>query len=299
MITLDEFLTSADLVPGQVVNIYEDSKYEVEPKIFEGAAVLVERKSKGFTYMINDEPMFTKLEDRAINHNTGAHYPLSKEQRESNKKYLKLQRLLTGYKRSGVHHYNNDLYNLYLYLKDKVNKNLDNPKLLNRILNRFRVLWNDYKGERAELFKFYSNIDIIRFIQQTCLPDWCHTIWREEHWVVDFFEQSDVVSEKLLYHNTFRTIRKIRTLVCVCPNKQGQTSDIIKYVTKGNSTYSTLDKDDIEVVDYDDEDYVEDEIEETDDYDEDYEELEDTKGTRLRFVSLDDIDEPEDEDEEW
>ena len=242
---IDEYRTSAELEQAHksddLINIYTDYRHQTK---LEGRAKLIERKSKGLTFMLHNEPLFTRLEDRAIDHESGAHYALSREQKESNFQYVKLKTLLTGVKKSGVHHVDYNLYKLYNLLRKmvvgkhkKVNKGLEVPRLLHAKLEEYKIKWKDCTDARSKLFNEYSMITIIRFIQQYCIPKWCYSIWREESWLVEF--------EQDYYGGTpFRTIRKIRTLICISPAEESQTSDIFYYTTQEETSISNADKKD-------------------------------------------------------
>ena len=230
---MDNFRTSADLKEGAIVNIYTDYKFQTQ---FEGTAKLVKRQKKGLTFMICDENLLTLLENRVIDEEKGCHLPLTKKQRENNQLFAKLTMQLVGYKRSGVLHVNTHLHGLYLELKKKVNKNLNNPEVLDKILNRYRMEWLLWSDERGGFFALFpDNEIIIKFIQQTCIDKWCHSMWREEFWLVDFVSDDP-------FFVPFRTVRKIRTLICISPDEDSQNSEILYYATKDNSEVSNFDK---------------------------------------------------------
>jgi hypothetical protein len=228
---MDNFRTSKDLQVGNIVNIYVDYKFQ---KKLEGKAKLIKRKEKGFTFMLYNENLLTILENKVIDKEKGNHIPLTRPEKYRNKKYAQLIIMLVGIKKSGVLHVNQDLNNLYLLLKEYVNEELDNPKVLDKLLNTYRKDWEKYTDQRNIFFNKFDNETIIRFIQQTCLKNWCHSIWREETWVVEFVSDG--------YSTTFMTNRKVRTLICINPNEEGQNSEILHYITKENSIISNADR---------------------------------------------------------
>jgi hypothetical protein len=243
---MDMFIISNDLQPGAIVNIYTDYKFQ---RKFEGRAKLIERKEKGLTFMLYNENLLTILENRAIDPETGAHMPFTKEQKENNKLYARLTVALKGTVRSGVRHVNEHIHNLYLLLKEEVNSDLENPKYLWKVLEHYEKEWNIYSDERGLFFNQFRKEDIIRYVQQTCLKDWCHSIWREERWLVEFLSDG--------YSSPFKTHRKIRTLICINPNEDGQNSDILHYTTKENSLISNADRKELREKEKEEEDIAE------------------------------------------
>lgn len=237
---MDNFQTVKDLKVDSVINIYSDHKLQTK---FEGKAKLVKRKEKGLTFMLYNENLLSIQENQVINKKTGAPLPFTQEQKENNRTYANLTIKFLGIVRSGVTHVNLHVHNLYLLLNEEVSEELENPKHLDMILNHYRKEWkicSDARGtffgqyEHGVFIKAITNEQIIRFIQQTCLKNWCHSIWREELWVVEFITDG--------YSSPFKTTRRVRTLICINPSEDGQNSGILHYVTKGNSLISNADR---------------------------------------------------------
>lgn len=228
---MDNFRTSEDLQVGKVINMYKD--YMLQTK-YEGKAKLLKCKEKRLSFMLYNENLLSIPENQTIDKVTGAHLPFTKEQKENNRIYARLSINFLGIVKSGVTHVNRYLYNLYLLLKEEVNEDLNNPKHLNMILEHYKKEWSTCIDERKLFFNHFSNEQIIRFIQQTCLKNWCHSIWREELWVVEFISDG--------FSSPFKTTRKIRVLICINPNEDGQNSDILHYITKDNTIISNADR---------------------------------------------------------
>jgi hypothetical protein len=228
----DLFDNPEDLVPGRVVSIYRNPRLRSK---LEGKATLIERVEKGLSFILYDENLLTKLEER-VTHEDGHHLPLTKYQRKRNRDYAGMYAHLIGVKRGKKLIVDEYLSKMYKTICKKVTKKVDNPKILYNWVEAYRqenLLDSSAKGG---FFARYTNEQIIRFIQQTKIDKWSHSIWREETWIVSFDQDR--------FANPFRTKRKIRTLVCVSPKEDAQNSEILHFVTKGNTTISNADKHD-------------------------------------------------------
>lgn len=225
------FRTSEDLIVGNIEPIYSDSKFQLE---FEGSAVLLERKSKGLSYILYNENLVTKLEERTIDEESGSHMPFTTSQKESNLVFAKLTIALRGIKVHGVIKVHPLLKTFYNILQNQVSDDIDNPKVLITIINKFRALWTSEESELGDFINQFNNEQIVRYVQQTTLDSWTHSIWREEKWLVEFISDG--------FSSPFKTIRKIRTLVCINPKEDSQNSGISHYITKENSEISNADR---------------------------------------------------------
>jgi len=254
---MDTFRTSAELEnisnTGEAITIYKDYKLQTRP---DTKVKLIERVEKGLSFIIYNEKLFTKLEDRVIGEQGHeGHLPLDKEQLYRNRVFAKLSIHLQGIKRSGVHHVDADMNTMYQHLSTIVTTDINNPNVLKDIITQYKTKW----GSKRDFFEEFDNTTIIRFIQQTCLNKWAHSIWRIEKWIVQYPSDG--------YSSPFRTTRSIRTLVCISPNEEGQNSGILHYITKGNSIISNADRKEIRLEElelkFEDEDVIfnEDELE--------------------------------------
>lgn len=232
-------LSPTHFTAGDVVNIYTDY---INGKGFEGAAVLIEKQSNGCSLIMCDENLFTKLEEKPITEE--GHIPLTANEISRNKKHSLLKHYLLGDVRSGVRHVNNELNNLYKLLASNAEPRIDNPQILADILFRYRVKWKKARDEKANFFQACTNDEIIRFVYQTEYGNkWTHSIFREESWVVDFCSPQYDAKTKQCYFwsNGFRTVRKLKKLVCICYNDDPQKSELILHKTNGKNI-SNFDK---------------------------------------------------------
>ncbi len=203
---------------GDTLNIYTDYIYD---KKYEGCAMLLKRIEKGHSFIIPEEKLYTKLEDRAIN-TEGNHSALSKEQKNNNKKWTTLNELFTR----------TELKALEAKLIKKLNKKVDNYDILNNYLIKIRFQFINSTSPIRALFMDYTNDDIIRYVQQKHLKNWTYTVYRMEKWLVEFVpEQYDTTSKWCLFSKPFRTTRKIKRIVCICPDENSQNCEMIHHTT--------------------------------------------------------------------
>jgi hypothetical protein len=204
----------------ELFDIFTDYKLEIG---FEGVAKLIEFKEKGNTFIIYDEPLFTSSVDRPMGKD-GSHLPLTKHQEANNEKYAKLLVYFENLQKGlFIHPEIRDLKtNLIKFAEKKNLKKMD--KLITSY--KFRLINNlSYLNKILE----FTNNEIIRFIFQKYIKNWNYSIWIEEKWLVEFIpEQYDINTKLCLYNSPFRTYRKIRKLLCVCPSDE----EFNKYISE-------------------------------------------------------------------
>jgi hypothetical protein len=203
---------------GDTVNIYLNSNYNSK---YEGSATLIKRIEKGHSFIIPEEKLFTKLEDKALN-SDGSHFALSKLQKLNNIKWNKLNEIFSK----------KELKPIEKKLVANLNRDINNYDTLNDLLFKLRLSYlNDSSIIRA-MFMDFNNDELIRFIQQKHFKHWTYTIYRNEKWLVEFIpEQYDTQSKWCLFSKPFRTTRKIRSIVCICPDENTQSCEMMYHTT--------------------------------------------------------------------
>jgi hypothetical protein len=218
--------------PGDIVNIYFNPQLETG---FEGQAKLIKLIEKGHSFILYNEKLFTRLEDRAMGEN-GSHLPLTKEQERNNKIYANMILYFEGSKNSILHP---EIKAFREKLKSSIGKSQKHLNKVNNLLFRYRLKWRNLEQHKSFIFQ-YTNDEIIRFIYQRYTKDWTHTIYREEKWLVEFIaDQYSIETRSFLFNSNFRTTRKIRTTLCICPSEDTQNCEMVYYTTnsKGLSAY--------------------------------------------------------------
>jgi hypothetical protein len=212
---------------GDIINIYLNHKLQFN---FEGAAKLIELKEVGHSFVINDEKLFTKLEDRAIGKN-GAHLPLTSSQIENNKKYARMVMYFEGSpQRQFIHPEVKELKELLIDLAE--DKTQESMNKMYSLLFQYRLKWKGEHTLKSYIFDHFTDDLIVRFIYQRYMKNWTHTIWREEKWLVEFLpEQYGLHNKMCLFSKPFRTYRKVRRLICICPNEDTQNCEMVFYTT--------------------------------------------------------------------
>jgi hypothetical protein len=214
---------------GDIVNIYTD--YMTMNK-FEGSAILVERLNKGHTYLLPNERMLVKDEDR-LTVNTKLQ-PLNKHQKINAEKYNELVRYLEGFKVKGVTSVNKILNELRVKLVDNLSKSVNNYKTLNKIVREYRFKHYSRIDEVKQFFNKFTNYEIVNFAHQRYQENWDYTIYREERWKVKFIpEQYSIDSKYCLFNTEFVTNRKIATIVCISPEDayRNNHSELSQHIT--------------------------------------------------------------------
>ena len=221
--------------PGDIVNIYHNPRLQSK---FEGAAKLLEYHSIGHSFVLYDEKLFTRLEDRAIGED-GAHLPLTKKQVENNKKYARMVIYFEGSaQRKFVHPEVRELKTILARLAEKSTE--ESLKEMGDILFKYRLRWKGQSTMKSYIFDHFTDETIIRFIFQRYTKNWTHTVWREEKWLVEFpAGQYGLHNKMCLFNSPFRTYRKIRKLVCISPHEDTQNCEMVFHTTneKGVSGY--------------------------------------------------------------
>lgn len=218
--------------PGDIVNIYHNPQLELN---FEGQAKLIELVEEGHSFILYNEKLFTKLEDRAIGEN-GSHLPLTEEQQENNKLYANMILYFEGSKGSIV---NPEIKIFREELKELIGKTEKHLKKMDLLIFKYRLKWAKLNLHKSFIFQ-YTNDQIIRFIYQRYTKNWTHTIYREQKWLVEFVpDQYSLETKSFMFNNAWRTTRKIKVPLCICPNEDTQNCEMIYYTTnsKGLSAY--------------------------------------------------------------
>jgi hypothetical protein len=218
--------------PGDIVNIYHNPQLELN---FEGQAILIELIDEGHSFTLYNEKLFSKLEDRAISEN-GSHLPLTKEQQENNKIYANMVLYFEGNKGSLV---NPEIRIFRDELKALIGRTEKHLNKMNVLITTYRFKWVKLNLHKSFIFQ-YTNEQIIRFIYQRYTKNWTPTIYREQKWIVEFIgDQYSIETKSFMFNNSWRTTRKIRELLCICPNEDTQNCEMIYYTTnsKGLSAY--------------------------------------------------------------
>lgn len=229
MVKYEKEIPPSTLSEGDIVNIYTD--YMTMNK-FEGSAILLERVSKGHTYLQPSERMLVKDEDR-LTVNTKLQ-PLTKQQKINAEKYNELTRYLEGFKVKGVISVNKTLAELRKKLVDNLSKSVNNYKTLNRIVREYRFKSYSRIDEVKQFFSKFTNYEIVNFIHQKYQENWDYTIYREEKWRVAFIpEQYSTDTRYCLYNTEFITTRKIATVVCISPEDayRNNHSELSQHIT--------------------------------------------------------------------
>lgn len=220
---------------GDLVNIYTDFKFEEK---FEGVARVIKKIDVGHSFIIVDEKLYTQLEDRALSKD-GSHLPLTKTQESNNKKYARLILYFEGTSKKEV---NKEFVILGKKIKSLLSSKLESIDKINHVLDDYRNTWRNTTDTRKLFFKEFNNETIIRFFQQRYMKNWSPSIWREEKWLVEFIPDQYCIERKVcLFNSSFRTIRKMRKLICICPNEDAQNCEIHHYTTD-ESGISNADK---------------------------------------------------------
>jgi hypothetical protein len=220
--------------PGDIVNIYHTPQLELG---FEGQAKLIELVDEGHSFILYNEKLFTKLEDRAIGEN-GSHLPLTKEQENNNKIYANMILYFEGSKGSLV---NPEIKIFREELKSLIGKTEKHIKKMHSLILSYRFQWSRLNLHKSFIFQ-YCNDEIIRFIYQRYYKNWTHTLYREQKWIIEFVgDQYSIESKSCMFNNPFRTVRKIRNLLCICPDEDTQNCEMVYYTTNSKG-YSAYDK---------------------------------------------------------
>jgi hypothetical protein len=218
--------------PGDIVNIYHSPQLELN---FEGQARLIELVDDGHSFILYNEKLFTKLEDRAIGE-SGSHLPLTKEQEQNNKVYANMILYFEGSKGSLV---NPEIKIFREELKDLIGKTEKHLKKMDLLIFNYRLKWSKLNLHKSYIFQ-YTNDQIIRFIHQRYTKNWTHTLYREQKWIVEFIgDQYLMETKSFMFNNSFRTTRKVKVLLCICPDEDTQNCEMVYYTTnsKGLSAY--------------------------------------------------------------
>jgi hypothetical protein len=209
---------------GDIVNIYHNPQMEVN---FEGQARLIKLVEDGHSFTLYNEKLFTRLEDRAIGEN-GSHLPLTKEQEENNKIYANMVLYFEGIKGSVVHP---EIRIFREELKLLINRSKKNFNKITNHIFQYRLLWSKLDLHKSFIFQ-YTNEQIVRFIYQRYCKNWTHTIYREQKWIIEFIgDQYSTETKSFLFNNSFRTTRKIRIIICICPDEDTQNCEMVYYTT--------------------------------------------------------------------
>lgn len=155
-----QLIIAGQLRPANIVNIYTAYRTEA-PSTFEGAAVLIKKVEDGHSFIVQDEKLVTKAEDRAMIN--GKHIPLTQSQENNNKKHQRLADFFTTT--------NKDIKAVKDTLRKLVTRDPTKLKLLYNTIIALRHKHVNSDTRVGTLFKEYDDNYIALFFQQKYLKN--------------------------------------------------------------------------------------------------------------------------------
>ena len=229
-----QIIKHGQLKSFDIINIYTAFRTEAASS-FEGAAILISKAEEGHTFIIQDEKLVTKEEDRIMIN--GKHIPLTKQQKENNTKH---QRMVEFFNTT-----NKDIKLVKDTLRKLVNKDPEKLKVLYDTIIKLRYQHNKALSKIGTFFREFDDNFIALFFQQKYLKNYSPTIYRDEKWLVEFIPEQYCINKRVcLYNDTtvkFRTYRRIRTIVCISPSDDLDSCDYRRYTTD-DTGYSNYDR---------------------------------------------------------
>ena len=194
------------LKKGMILPIYTDFK---ECKDYEGKAILVKKIRNGDSFYLADEEV-----------NVSEKKSYTKKEKEKLKKYNRIRYFFYGKNTPP----DKELVKLKKDLIKERKDQLDDYKRMKKIIEKYRIKYENSVYKIKSLFNDYDDDYIIRFIQQD-RTRWNPTIYNYERWLVKFVE------DHTGWGVNYTTQRNIRKLIKYNPTETSRDSDIRKYTT--------------------------------------------------------------------